>query len=81
MTSATPIFEQLCRDFHDAGKTQPVEAPQPPIVSRPPVMSRPQVVSRSKAPAHSLEDTGRGQVYQPDGRLPRALAEWACPTG
>jgi hypothetical protein len=67
--SATPIFEQLCRDFHDAGKTQPVAAPQPPAVSQP------------KAPAHSLEYTRRGRLHHRDDDLPRALAEWACPAG
>jgi hypothetical protein len=75
MMSTTPIFEQLCQDFYDAGKTRPVDAPQPPVGSQ----SR--AVSQPKAPAHSLEHTGRGQVYQRDAHLPRALAEWACPTG
>jgi hypothetical protein len=69
MMSATPIFEQLCRDFLDAGKTRPVDAPQPLIVSQP------------KAPAHSLEDTGGAPVSERGIHLPRALAEWACPTG
>ena len=69
MTSATPIFEQLCRDFFDAGQTRPVEAPQPRAASRP------------KAPAHAREDTGSTLVDERGSYLPRALAEWACPTG
>jgi hypothetical protein len=69
MTSATPIFEQLCRDFFDACQTRPVDAPQPEVASRP------------KAPAHSREDTGSGLVYERGSYLPRGLAEWACPTG
>jgi hypothetical protein len=69
MMSATPIFEQLCRDFHDAGRSRPVDAPQQPIASQP------------KAPAHSLEDTGSARMYERSNYLPRALAEWACPTG
>ncbi|MDT7596857.1 MAG: hypothetical protein QOJ06_2403 [Pseudonocardiales bacterium] len=68
MMSATPIFEQLCRDFHDAANAQPVDASQPLIATQ------------RKGPAHSLEDTGNGRVYE-RGNLPRALAEWACPTG
>lgn len=68
MTSATPIFEQLCRDFFDAGKARPVDGTQPRIAIQP------------KAPAHSLEDTGSGLEYERGSGLPRALAEWACPT-
>jgi hypothetical protein len=69
MMSATPIFEQLCRDFLDASKTRPVDGTQPQIASQP------------KAPAHSREDTGGDLVYERGNHLPRALAEWACPTG
>ncbi|MBV8540304.1 MAG: hypothetical protein JO063_04895 [Pseudonocardiales bacterium] len=69
MTSATPIFEQLCRDFFDADKTRPVGATQLQIGSRP------------RVPAHSLEDTGRGLVHELGDHLPRELAEWACPAG
>ena len=69
MMSATPIFEQLCRDFHDAANARPVEASQPLIASQ------------RKGPAHSLDDTGSGLVYERGNNLPRALAEWACPTG
>jgi hypothetical protein len=69
MMSATPIFEQLCRDLHDAANAQPVDAPQPLIVSQ------------RKGPAHSLDDAGSGLAYERGNHLPRALAEWACPTG
>ena len=69
MMSATPIFEQLCRDFHDAANAQPLDA-SPPLIA-----------SQRKGPAHSLEDTGSGLVYERGNNLPRALAEWACPTG
>lgn len=69
MTSATPIFEQLCRDFFDAGKPRPVDATHPQIASQP------------KAPAHSLEDPGSGLVDERGNHLQRALTEWACPSG
>lgn len=69
MMSATPIFEQLCRDFFEAGKTRPVGGTELPIVSPP------------RAPAHSLEDTLSGLVSVRGSRLPGALAEWACPAG
>jgi hypothetical protein len=67
MMSTTPIFEQLCRDFFEAGKTRPVPGTQRPIASPP------------KAPAHSLEDTVSGLVPVPGRHLPGSLAEWACP--
>jgi hypothetical protein len=67
MMSATPIFEQLCRDFFEAGQTRPVGDTQLTIASPP------------KAPAHSLEDTLSGLVPVQDSRPPSALAEWACP--
>jgi hypothetical protein len=57
MTSATPIFEQLCRDFFDAGRAQPVDGTQP------------QVTRQLKAPAHSLEDAGSGLVYERGSHL------------
>jgi hypothetical protein len=69
MMSATPIFEQLCRDFFEAGKTRSAESMQLPIASPP------------KAPAHSLEDTVSGLVPVRGSHLPDALAEWACPAG
>jgi len=69
MTSATPIFEQLCRDFFDKGKPRPEDDTQPQIVSRP------------KAPAHSRENIGSALVYEQGSPLSGALAEWTCPTG
>jgi len=69
MTSATPIFEQLCRDFFEAGKTRPVDSAQLSMASPP------------KAPAHSREATVSGLAPVRGGRLPAALAEWACPAG
>ncbi|MGH3848399.1 MAG: hypothetical protein ACRDR6_15960 [Pseudonocardiaceae bacterium] len=71
MTSATPIFEQLCRDFFGVGKTRPADGTQPHLVSQP----------KPKPPAHALEDTVSDLVYERDSRLPRELAEWACPAG
>jgi hypothetical protein len=62
MMSATPIFEQLCRDFHDAANAHPVDASQPLIVSQ------------RKGPAHSLEDTGSGLAYV-GGCAPVATAQ------
>jgi hypothetical protein len=69
MMSATPIFEQLCRDFSEAGKARPVGGTQLTIASP------------LKAPAHSLEDTLSGLVPVQDSHLSGALAEWVCPTG
>jgi hypothetical protein len=69
MTSATPIFEQLCRDFFDEGKPRPDDGTPPQILSRP------------KAPAHSRENTGSALVDEHGSPLPGALAEWTCPTG
>lgn len=69
MMSATPIFEQLCRDFFETGKTRPVDSAQLSMASPP------------KAPAHSREDTVSGLVPGRGSRLPAALAEWACPAG
>jgi hypothetical protein len=69
MMSATPIFEQLCRDLLDASKTRPIDNTQSQIASQP------------KAPAHSREDTGGGLTYERGNHPVRALAEWSCPTG
>lgn len=69
MTSATPIFEQLCRDFFDAAHTRPVDAPQP------------RAASRSRVPAHARADTGSVLADERGSYLQRELAEWACPTG
>ncbi len=66
MMSATPIFEQLCRDYFDAGKAQPLGVMQPPIARQPTV------------PAHSIEAAGRSLVYERGRHLPHAF-EWAYP--
>jgi hypothetical protein len=68
MTSGTPIFEQLCRDFVDAGKTRPVDVAQPPITSQPTV------------PAHSITDARSSLVYERRGHLAPALGEWVRPS-
>jgi hypothetical protein len=67
--SATPIFEQLCREILDAGKARPADGLQPVIAPQ------------SRGPAHSLEETGGGLAYERDSYAPRAFAGWACPTG
>lgn len=69
MMSATPIFEQLCRDFLEAANSPSANSTQPLIVSQ------------RKGPAHSIDDAASDPVYERGHRLPRALAEWACPTG
>jgi hypothetical protein len=68
MMSATPIFEQLCREILDATNSWPGGGAQPAIVSQP------------KGPAHALE-TSSGRGYGRGAHLPPALAGWACPTG
>lgn len=69
MTSATPIFEQLCRDFFEADALRAVDGTQRRLASQP------------KAPAHLREDTVSGLEYERGGHLPRERTEWACPTG
>ena len=69
MMSATPIFEQLCREIHDAGRFRPADGTHPTIASQP------------KGPAHSLDEAGRRQAYGRGSHLPGSLAGWACPTG
>lgn len=69
MMSATPIFEQLCREIHDAGKSRRADGTYPTIASQP------------RGPAHALDETSRGPVYERGSHLPGALAGWACPTG
>lgn len=68
MMSGTPIFEQLCRDFVDAGKTRPVDVGQPPIGSH-----------QSTVPAHSIEGAGRSLVYERGGHQSPAIGEWVRP--
>lgn len=65
MMSPTPIYEQLCRDFLDAGNSWSEESEQPTIISQP------------KGPAHSREDNRSGLAYETTSHLPG----WACPTG
>jgi hypothetical protein len=69
MMSATPIFEQLCREIHDASNAAwPVDGAQPMIASQ------------RKGPAHALEETSRGLGYERVSYEPHALAGWARPT-
>lgn len=65
--SATPIFEQLCREILDAGRTRSADG-SPPVITR-----------QSKGPAHSLEETGT-RAYERDSYPPYALAGWASPS-
>ncbi|MGH3871275.1 MAG: hypothetical protein ACRDSR_07115 [Pseudonocardiaceae bacterium] len=65
--SGTPIFEQLYRDYVDAGKAWAQD------VARPPVPDPPRV------PAHSAPVAGDVPAYGLDDHLPRAFAELACP--
>jgi hypothetical protein len=69
MMSATPIFEQLCREIHDADKSRRADGTYPTIASQ------------SRGPAHSLDETTRGPGYERGRHLPGALNGWACPTG
>lgn len=69
MMSATPIFEQLCREILEASRAWPNDGAQPTIVSQP------------KGPAHSLEEPSGALGYERDSHRPRVLAGWACPTG
>ena len=68
MMSATPIFEQLCREILDAGNARSAYGTQPPGTSQP------------KGPAHSLEETGV-PGYERSSHQPHTLAGWATPTG
>lgn len=68
MMSATPIFEQLCQEILDAGRAWSSDGSQP-VIAR-----------QSRAPAHSLEETG-GRAYQRDSYASHALAGWASPSG
>jgi hypothetical protein len=67
--SATPIFEQLCREIREA--------------SNPawPADGAPTIATQRKGPAHALEETSRGLGYERDSYLPHALAGWGCSTG
>ncbi|MGH3768745.1 MAG: hypothetical protein ACRDTX_26935 [Pseudonocardiaceae bacterium] len=67
--SATPIFEQLCREIHDAGRSGLADGTHPTIARQ------------SKGPAHSLDEPSRGPRYERGSHVPGALAGWARPTG
>lgn len=69
MMSATPIFEQLCREIRDA--------------SNPawPADGEPMIASQRKGPAHALEENGRGLGYERGSYLPHAFAGWGSSTG
>ena len=67
MMSATPIFEQLCREILDAGKAWSAGGSQP-VIAR-----------QSRGPAHSLEEAG-GLAYERESYAPHALAGWASPS-
>lgn len=69
MMSATPIFEQLCREIRDASNTAwPTDGAQPMIASQ------------RKGPAHALEENSRGLGYERGSYPPHALAGWGLPT-
>jgi hypothetical protein len=63
MNSATPIFEQLCREILDAGRAWSADGSQP-VIAR-----------QSRGPAHSREE----RAYERDSYAPHALAGWASP--
>jgi hypothetical protein len=67
MMSATPIFEQLCREILDTGNARPNYGTQPLRTSQP------------KGPAHSLETGVSG--YERSSYQPHTLAGWSTPTG
>ncbi len=65
--SATPIFEQLCQDYVEAGKTWPEDVTQPPVAGG----------VDGPAPATPVAEDVLG--YELDDHLPLTLAELACP--
>lgn len=67
MMSATPIFEQLCREILDAGRAWSADGSQPVIAHQ------------SRGPAHAREETG-GRAYERDRYASHALAGWASPS-
>jgi hypothetical protein len=67
MMSATPIFEQLCRDYFGVTKSRAVDVTQSLLDSPPSV------------PAHSVESV-RGRLAQErSGHLQRGITEWTYP--
>jgi hypothetical protein len=69
MMSATPIFEQLCREILDTGHARSVDGTQLMRASAP------------KSPAHAREETSCGPGYDRGSYLPGTLAGWVCPAG
>ncbi len=69
MMSATPIFEQLCREILDAGRVRLEDGTQATVARQ------------SRGPAHSLEETGGRSTNERGNNPPRILAGWACPAG
>jgi hypothetical protein len=65
--SGTPIFEQLCRDYADAGRIRPMDATQSAFSGQPTV------------PAIPVGFSGGGLVYERSGYPPIARPEWAHP--
>ncbi len=65
--SGTPIYEQLCRDYVEAGKAWPGNA------------TSPSVASQLTVSAHSTPVAGDPLVSELGEHLPLAIAELTCP--
>ena len=65
--SGTPIFEQLCRDYANAGRNRPVDAPPSAFAGQPTVPAIPAGIS------------GGGLVYERRGYPRIARSEWTRP--
>ena len=65
--SGTPIFEQLCRDYADAGRIRPVDVTQSAFTSQPTVPAIPAGIS------------GGGLIYERRSHPPIARHEWVRP--
>jgi hypothetical protein len=70
MMSATPIFEQLCREIRDANTSAWSADHAQPTIAR-----------QRTGPAHALEEPSRGLGYEQGSYLSHAFATWACQTG
>ena len=70
MMSATPIFEQLCREIREANTS----------VSQWD-RAQPTIATQRTGPAHALKETSSGLGYEQGSYLRHPLATWACPTG
>lgn len=66
--SGTPIYEQLCQDYVEAGKAWPGD-----VILR-------LVASQLTVPAHITPVAGDALVHERDDHLPLALAEWTHPS-